>query len=854
MNKEQQNSKTLKDLFTIGLPAPAKTALPSSDIKNSDTQSTFSGSSEEELPVVRNPKLSNLPYTEKNIPLYANLFQIVLKKNYLFYEYSIKFGIDNEILPIALKKKVLAKLGAEFSLKYGTYLFTGDCLFGTQKVNEALTFNTIYQKVKYTLLICPTKEVIEMKSDKEFMINQYQSKPSIKTIFEVMIKEILVHNPFLKYIMNLYGDKEQEKKLDASAYYNEIKIMPGFSTRVMILESGIFLNVDIRTKILSSLTCLQLLETFLNNPPKISNEEKKEINDFFSGRSVETLHSNQRFKVEMVNFEKTPKDYELTVNGSSINLVKYYKAFFNLDINPKSPLFFLKSKKGNKGGVYMPPELLCLVGLTEEMSSDNYLLKNIIKITKQRPEEKIRTIGDIMKLINEKEPITRLQNVDGVIKKTKLKSAFEKKEEFGIDLIDNSKNSPFMGHLINIPTLLSKSAKIPSISRPFQVAEAKKIRFICFYHRENERDKNNFSTMAKTAAKGYGIILDKMDFKSINSEDPKEWMKAIESITGTKQYNIVVLLIDEYLQGKGFYDILKAQCLETRGIPTQFVLTKSLGKNGMSILSNILLQINSKIGGVSYRVDFDPAIINRKLMIVGVDSSKSELDGVKCQSVSFCATLNDNFTKYTHKKLNASEGEITNTNLPIANFLVQALTEYFNLNKSFPKELIIYRQGVSQGEKQYTEREVRAIHKLLSGSSDVKAFEGLVIPYYYILVNKKTSMKFFDMGKTRGLNCVYENPDSGLLITDKVVDSASFEFYIQPQKVTQGTATPTAFHVAYGNMSCPELIPKLTFDLCFLYSNWRGPVRLPAPLKYAEKLAKVKTNMNDRLKNTLAYI
>ena len=129
----------------------------------------------------------------------------------------------------------------------------------------------------------------------------------------------------------------------------------------------------------------------------------------------------------------------------------------------------------------MPPELLCLVGLTEEMSSDNYLLKNIIKITKQRPEEKIRTIGDIMKLINEKEPITRLQNVDGVIKKTKLKSAFEKKEEFGIDLIDNSKNSPFMGHLINIPTLLSKSAKIPSISRPFQVAEAKKIRFICFY-------------------------------------------------------------------------------------------------------------------------------------------------------------------------------------------------------------------------------------------------------------------------------------------------------------------------------------------------------------------------------------
>ena len=114
-------------------------------------------------------------------------------------------------------------------------------------------------------------------------------------------------------------------------------------------------------------------------------------------------------------------------------------------------------------------------------------------------------------------------------------------------------------------------------------------------------------------------------------------------------------------------------------------------------------------------------------------------------------------------------------------------------------------------------------------------------------------MKFFEMEKNRGMS-TYENPDSGLLITDKVVDSANFEFYIQPQKVTQGTATPTAFHVAYGTMNCPELIPKLTFDLCFLYSNWRGPVRLPAPLKYAEKLAKVKIGLNERLKNTLSYI
>ena len=127
------------------------------------------------------------------------------------------------------------------------------------------------------------------------------------------------------------------------------------------------------------------------------------------------------------------------------------------------------------------------------------------------------------------------------------------------------------------------------------------------------------------------------------------------------------------------------------------------------------------------------------------------------------------------------------------------------------------------------------------------------------MVNKKPSLKFFEKGSNNKMNrndnrITYDNPESGLLICDKVIDSDKFEFYIQPQKVTQGTATPTRFQVEYGNLDCPELLPKLTFDLCFLYSNWRGPVRVPAPLKYAEKLAKSKAGVHDSIKDTLSFI
>jgi len=36
-----------------------------------------------------------------------------------------------------------------------------------------------------------------------------------------------------------------------------------------------------------------------------------------------------------------------------------------------------------------------------------------------------------------------------------------------------------------------------------------------------------------------------------------------------------------------------------------------------------------------------------------------------------------------------------------------------------------------------------------------------------------------------------------------------------------------------------EYIPKLTYDLCYLYSNWQGAVRVPNVIKAAEKLSKM---------------
>ena len=172
---------------------------------------------------------------------------------------------------------------------------------------------------------------------------------------------------------------------------------------------------------------------------------------------------------------------------------------------------------------------------------------------------------------------------------------------------------------------------------------------------------------------------------------------------------------------------------------------------------------------------------------------------------------------------------------------------YNKKNKEIPKGIIIYRQGVSLHQKQQLKEEIKQIEETCKTKN---------ILFYYILVNTKTTYKFFEKVEEKEQ---YYNPESGLLVTDGITNRNHFEFYIQPQEVTGGSATPTCFHVAYGDLNFPEMIPKFTFDLCHIYSNWQGTVRIPNVIKSAEKLSKMTAKykldeLNTNLRLGQAYL
>ena len=328
-----------------------------------------------------------------------------------------------------------------------------------------------------------------------------------------------------------------------------------------------------------------------------------------------------------------------------------------------------------------------------------------------------------------------------------------------------------------------------------------------------------------------------------NNSSAKDWTDTADEYFSENKsdYDFAVFLLG---RNDRVYTQLKINSLCKNGYVSQVVKAKSIQKKGvMSVCSKILLQINAKLGGISYKTLQDKSVNEKKLMVVGVDSSHIKGKGT---GVAMVATINDSFINFFNKEsIIEEENNKEQLQYCVSSFIELAIEAYKKENKEYPENIIIYRQGVSLQQKNYLKTEIAQINSFCKNKN---------LLYYYILVNTKTTFKFFETDDED-----FWNPGPGLLVIDGVTNKKFFEFYIQPQEVTQGSASPTCFHVAYGNMNSPEFIAKFTYDLCHIYSNGQGTVRVPNVIKAAEKLSKMTAKytfkeLNEKLEKGQAYL
>ena len=755
----------------------------------------------------------------KPVGVYANLFEMKFTKEIKMYQYPYEVIPEISKDNMKIRKELFIEPQRQLKAKYGLYLIDSDSMYSLEKVDDI-------NVVKTSLRLKNEVNKYEIKINKYLNPTVINEKDAMKSeiqkhFIELIVKDILLANPNIERFKDTYIMLDRVETLNIDKF-SSVNFYPGFRTSFVETDKGMFLNVVLTHKFIRNKTLLDYMKNFGDLKKKSIQED---INTELKGRSFKVDYAKRNYIIDEIDFDLNPVNKKLNYEDKTINHIEYYKKAYNIDIKNKDQPLIIVRKKDSKS-IYFVPELCYLVGIDESDTTNKKFMKKVSECTKMDPTQKVLETNEFIQLLQDKTED----------KKTHMSSK-KKSDHYGIKitpLIDL-----FPAYYMKQPQLLDGTGQVfDKYNKEIKLDKniINKAKWVLFYEDNYDENEKYLLKDFKDASGKYGIKFENpLKVKIPYGAEVDEWIREANKYFGEekREYDFALFLLGENIY---IYPQLKMHSLCHNGYISQVVKVDTLYNDKIkNICSNILIQINAKLGGSLYKIQIDKALAGKKLMVIGVDSSKHKDKNNYGTGIAMVATINDSLSNfYSESKIVKINDMKDQFHLCISNFIENALKVYEkNNNGKKPDWIIIYRQGVSKEQKEKLKPEIREIDETCSNQN---------IPYYYIFVNTKSTFKFFEKNK----NGKYSNHNN-------------FEFYIQPQYVNQGSATPTCFHVAYGNLNFPELIPKFTYDLCHLYSNWQGSVRIPHVMKCAEKLskmtAKYKLNeLNEKIKIGQAYL
>ena len=301
-----------------------------------------------------------------------------------------------------------------------------------------------------------------------------------------------------------------------------------------------------------------------------------------------------------------------------------------------------------------------------------------------------------------------------------------------------------------------------------------------------------------------------------------------------------LVIIPDTLRQEQFYTAVKNKINADNPIISQFVTAKTINRDNDRIYLNIVRQINAKLGGDLWRMNFGTEI-SSKTMLVGIDVCHKGKQSI----IGFVATYDQYMCKYyTQASPQGQKGqEIISSNI-LQEYFGSALQACRDFNEgALPDHIFIYRDGVGDSmRKQVIQYELDQLKKILTDEYDPKT-EGKALPEITLtIVNKRVRQRFFEK-TTGGHQAQILNPPQGTYVDHGFVEQAEvvdgrFDFFLVPHSVTQGAVKPTHFYVAENtSLISKEAILNFTYALCYNYYNWPDSIKIPAPCMLADKIA-----------------
>jgi len=613
----------------------------------------------------------------------------------------------------------------------------------------------------------------------------------------------------------------------------KLQLWPGYTTSIRQHEAKILLNCDTKFKIIREDTALHILKEARGN------KQLAEANVI--GKIVMTVYNNKTYRIEAVKWNDNPNS-TFESKGKPESYLSYYKRRYDAKIQETGqPLLSAKPRERDfrrnpdqgEQFVILVPELCRMTGLKDDQRANFKLMSDIAEYTRTAPPAKVGALRKFCERFNNPKVMAEMK---------------------AWNLEFNSRMEQFKGRVLDGQPIIQGGgsefrykADNPDWGATFRNAKlfrtASCSKWAIVFTDRDQGAARNFVKLLVGASMKMGFQLANNPKEVVLKDNkPNSYGKEVDGLCGMDPHMIVVVVPNN--KGEA-YSVVKKICCGERGIPSQVVTSTVLGKEKIiaSVAVKIAIQMATKLGAEPWKLNLP----TKTLMVVGYDTFHDTVNKKKSVG-ALISTTNPELTRYYSTVcIHESNDELQ---VSMVQAFTRALDAYQKNNSgALPERIIVYRDGVSEGQVRYVkETEIANIKTV---------FKNLKVEpkFAFIIVNKRINSRFYARKGTD-----YGNPPAGTVIDDTVTLPERYDFFVIPQNVRQGTVNPTSYNCIEDTTGLkPDQMQLLTYVMCHLYFNWPGTVKVPAVCQYAHKLANligqsVHKLPSDRLASLLHYL
>ena len=332
---------------------------------------------------------------------------------------------------------------------------------------------------------------------------------------------------------------------------------------------------------------------------------------------------------------------------------------------------------------------------------------------------------------------------------------------------------------------------------------------------------------------------------------PDNLAHAYETITKTAKTGEAPQLLFCIVNAKvtATYTRLKRNLDCRFGLVSQVVQSAHVRKCQAQYIGNVLMKVNAKLGGFSFRAlpsGQKPGTkflhFKRPTVVIGADVSHAGPGSLQPSMAALTMSMDRFGGRYLAACQSNGHRVEMMTSWNLDDMMRPLCREWMGRVSGgrLPQHIIFLRDGVSEGQYEHVlqqeVKDIRNIWALLDESAGRKAANEM--KFTVVVASKRHHIRFFPSrggpnGDRNG------NPCPGTLVERDVTHPFQWDFYLCSHTAIQGTARPTHYHVLMDQqkMAPPELI-NMIYEQCYSYVRSSTPVSIHPAVYYAHLAAK----------------